>query len=259
MRVNGRDGLTPHSAEAARSASPQTAHCAADALAVGLVRISALRRVEILLVLSRASDRVLVRDGLVLFAPEHALLIYHSLAEAAEALPDEGEVVQDVGVDACPGEVLDKHKQLAVARVVLSNLGLAKLEDGKRVAVQCPRSLVQEGIPNAEHRLNGQDTNEEGHEPGRARKRYSWLTLELGVWMGVGTGARVDEICVVDRCPHLGKVVLDEHHEDVDFCVCEGAGMRAGQVVLSDDCEKDKDFFLVLLEEQEQKTSDEVQ
>ena len=85
MRVNGRDGLTPHSAEAARSASPQTAHCAADALAVGLVRISALRRVEILLVLSRASDRVLVRDGLVLFAPEHALLIYHSLAEAAEA------------------------------------------------------------------------------------------------------------------------------------------------------------------------------
>ena len=48
---------------------------------------------------------------------------------------------------------------------------LADLEDGERDAEQGFRALVEERVPHAQHRLDRQVADEEGHEPGGCGER----------------------------------------------------------------------------------------
>jgi len=102
----------------------------------------------------RVLDGDLVRH-LGLVAPEHALLVNHALRKIAKALLDKGEIVERVDVKTGPGQVLYCHVQFPVPGLVLSNLRFAELENSECIAVKSTRSLVEEGIPDAKHRLDG--------------------------------------------------------------------------------------------------------
>lgn len=189
-------------------------------------------------------------DRLVLFAPEHSLLVDDPLVETSEAFPDKRVVVKNVRVDAGPWQILDEHEELAVAWAVLFDLRLAQLEDSKCVAVQSPWPFHQEGVPYAKYSLDGQDANEERHEPRCTRQGHGRLAGKFGIRVSMRSSAGVDEIGVVDRSPHLGKIVLDEHHKDVYLRICKRASVSARKVVLCDDREKDECFLFVLFEKE---------
>ena len=77
--------------------------------------------------------------------------------------------------------------------------------------------------------------------------------------MCIRARAAVDEIRVVDRRPNLRKVVLDQHHENVDLSVGKAASVGSRKMILCDDSEEDEDSFLVLLQEEEKKARDEIE
>lgn len=74
----------------------------------------------------------------------------------------------------------------------------------------------------------------------------------------MGPEAVIDKICVINRCPDLGKIVLDQHHQDVDFGISQTPCVSSREVVLCDYSKEDKNFLDVLLHEQEEQPSNEI-